>query len=445
MAGRLHGEAEGMRIRTVIAGVSAAAVCLVVLYFQYYIIGPARFVPGWSDGSPFAAFPAWTPAIALVFCVITLFAFGWVAARWNWTDTWQSAMQSGAGMGVLAGCLIYDFIGAFWFSLRGNAEILQNAYNTLTETEGTRMLIESLLQTGMLLYLNFILVIFICSLLGGLGGLASALIDKKDIWGTDPRNPEGWLFRLPAYLLTIYGYFNIIVVVGILNPLWEKLIDSAVKLEATADVQWTLESPAAFMVLFGYSAALVFVFFPAGITWGWIIRSWFERRKAGFWAAVWIFLTTLGVAWVAIRTFWYGAIDFPLMLPVMASPFVAFVIGIIIGLITVNRSEGFGYRSADWFGFGITYAILGGTQLFMGVVAYSLSAALIGIVNIPHLINAEPVDPAPVQQVVYLHTLQQSTALGVILLSLVLGLVAAAIVSFLRTVTGVRDVAPSLE
>lgn len=434
-----------MRIRTVLASLAAAAVCLIVLNFQYYIIGPARFVPGWSDGSLFANVPAWTSPIALIFCAITLFAFGWAAARWNWTDTWQSAMQSGAGMGVLAGCLIYDFIGAFWFSLRGNAEVLKNAYTQVTETEGTRILIESLLQTGTLLYLNFILILFLCALVGGLGGLASALIDRKDIWGTDPRNPEGWLFRLPAYLLTIFGYFNIIIVVAVLNPFWETLIESAVELESTSDVQWTLESPAAFLVLFGYSAALVFVFFPAGITWGWIIRSWFERRKAGFWAAAWIFLTTLGVAWVAMRTFWYGAIDFPLMLPMMASPFLAFVIGIILGLLTANRSEGFGYRFADWFGFSITYGILGGTQLFMGVVAYSLSAALIGIVNIPHLINAEPVDPAPVEQVVYLHTLQQSTAVGMILLSLFLGLIAAGVVSFLRTITGVRDVAPSLE
>ena len=435
-----------MRIRTVISSLVGAAVCLIVLYFQYYIIGPARLVPGWSDGSPFANVPAWTSPIALIICALTLFAFGWVAARWNWTDTWQSATQSGAGMGVLAGCLIFDFIGAFWFSLRGNAEILQNAYNPLTETEGTRILIESLLQTGMLLYLNFILVLFVCALLGSLGGLASALIDKKDIWGTDPRNPEGWLFRLPAYLLVIFGYFNLIVVIAVMSPLWEKLIDSAVKLDEANEVQWTIAaSGSEFFILFVYAAALGFVFFPVGITWGWIIRSWFERRKPGFWAAVWIFLTTLGVAWVAIRTFWYGGIDFPLMLPVMASPFIAFVIGIIIGLITVNRSEGFGYRPADWFGFGITYGILGGTQLFMGVVAYSLSAALIGIVNIPHLINAEPVDPSPVQQVVYLHTLQQSTAVGMILLSLVLGLIAAAIVSFLRAVTGVRDVAPSLE
>jgi hypothetical protein len=60
------------------------------------------------------------------------------------------------------------------------------------------------------------------------------------------------------------------------------------------------------------------------------------------------------------------------------------------------------YDFYDWLGFGLTQAILGGTQVFVGVTAYSLAIVLISIENIPHLVMSELVDSSPAQQVILL-------------------------------------------
>lgn len=171
-----------MRIRIAMAGVMAGAICFVALYVQYYRFAPADFVPGWPYAIQAAILPPWTSTVVTLFCAVTLFSFGWVAARWNWAETWQASVLAGAGAGTIAGCLAYGMIGIFWYGIQGQSAVLKNFYESVTEAEGTRIVVEAIFLTGHLVYMRFIQSVSACILLGAFGGLASALVDVKDVW-----------------------------------------------------------------------------------------------------------------------------------------------------------------------------------------------------------------------------------------------------------------------
>ena len=426
-----------MRVRTVIAGISAGLICLAALSFQYYRIEPHKFVPDWPFAARVASLPDWVSVVILLFCGITLFTFGWIAARWNWADTRGRCLQAGAGAGLLAGCLIFDFIGAFWFSVKGMSEILRNADQPVSEDVGTRILIEGIVQTGMLLYVNFALILLACVVLGGLGGLASAILDRKDFWGSDPRSPEGWLLRLPAYLLTFFGLLNAIVTIAVLNVLIPRIWNTATQLESQSEIQLRLNSSVQLMELFSNLTVWIFAFLPLGVTWGWILRVSLSRKRLAASSAFWIILSLL----VYLSIFWFVSpevLSSPLYLSFLA---VALLMGVLIGFITEERAQGFPYRFSDWVGYGLSYGILGGTQIVAGILSYGLAMSLIAIQNIPHLLSTGPVEHNPVEQVGTLFNLQSTSAIFAIVGSLVIGLIIASIVSFFRTILGVKDAA----
>lgn len=210
----------------------------------------------------------------IIFCGVTIFAFGWVAARWNWSLTWRSSLLAGCGAGLLAGCLIFDFIGAFWFGLKGQEEVLRNYYTLLTEHQGLTILVNVITQTAVSIYLNFWAVVSACTFVGALGGLASAM-DVKDVWGSAPREPANWLFRLSAYSLKLNGLLNIIVTIAVLTILPER-VEKAM-LESNMMGPTTL--PPDIIAWLGYFTGTMMIFLPLGLTWAWLVRDW---RTAGY-------------------------------------------------------------------------------------------------------------------------------------------------------------------
>lgn len=146
-----------MRIRVVSSGIVSGVFCLIALWFPWYMVEPAGIVPDWAYQNEAASFPDWLPTAVYAFCGLTIFAFGWVAARWNWSKTWRSSLLAGAGSGLIAGCIIYDFIGAFRFGVLGQEEILKVFYREVGETEGLTLLVDAISQTANMIYVNFIL------------------------------------------------------------------------------------------------------------------------------------------------------------------------------------------------------------------------------------------------------------------------------------------------
>jgi hypothetical protein len=309
--------------------------------------------------------------------------------------------------------------------------------------------LEALFQTGTSLYTKFIFILMVCVLCGALGGLASALIDVKDFWGRRPRSPQGWLFRLPAYLLVIFGVLNLIVTQAILATLWEKSINSALELQKQYDLKLDLGADQIFLP-YAYLAGFLFTFLPMGITWGWIMRAWRSKRKTSVLALLWLALTGALVIYVFPKFLQMSLVSgiYGLGASFILAGFVLIAtpcIGLLVGWMAKPYSEGEPYHITDWLGFLVTYGVLGGTQIVMGAPAFAIPFVMIALINIPHLTASGIVEKSPVQQVVQLFSLQSGIMQGLILVCMVIGLIAAGLVGLLRGVFGIRDPLPEPE
>ena len=431
-----------MRIRVVGSGIVAGVFCLIALWFPWYMIEPAGIVPDWAYQNEAASFPDWLPTAVYVFCALTIFAFGWVAARWNWSKTWRSSLLAGAGSGLIAGCIIYDFIGAFRFGVLGQEEILKVFYREVGETEGLTLLVDAISQTANMIYLNFIFILFAATVLGGLGGLASSM-DLEDVWGRPPRETQGWLFRLPAFTLSLTGYLCLIVMIAVLVILQKSVTDVGIENELTG-----VKMPPIFIILVAFLGCIVMILPPIAITWGWGLRAW---KSAGLWKwlyGVWFAFTIFIVGSVVNNFVRYSGAGFiltmtGLYLPLLAG--VVIIVPLIFGFLVGFISEPAAlidekYHFSDWLGYALAQGILGGTQMFMSITAYGLALVLIAIENIPHLTQVGIVDLTPGQQLVQLFQTLSGAAQGMMIASAFGGWLFGLIVLLFRKFLKIRPV-----
>ncbi len=425
-----------MRIRVVVSGVFAAAICIFSLWFPWYVVYPASVAPDWPYFSTPNTLPAWFEMAVIVFCGVTLFAFGWVSARWNWSKNWRDSLLSGAGAGLVAGCLIYDFIGAFHFALLGQEEILKAYFVELSQAEGISLMIGAVSKSAYYLYAYFFVAAFVSTILGGLGGLVSA-IEAEDVWGTPPREPQGWLFRLSAYNFSIHGAAWTIVALAAILVLQESVVNAAIKNDLHK-----IDTMPVFISLSVYLACLTMTLFPLGMTWGWAIRSW---KTAGIWRVLYVFWvggTFSIIVYLFVGFIRNGSIFYNFPVNGMALPydwiftFVILVIGLSVGLLfsSTGIDSDWHYRTSDWLGYALTQAVFGGTQIFISIPAYAFVLTMITVVNIPHLVESGVVEQTPSQQIVTLFSILTSVLVGGMLFSMVGGLIFAGFISLIRKV-----------
>lgn len=435
-----------MRIRIVGSGLVSGLFCLTALWFPWYMAGPADIVPDWTFQQSAANFPGWMSAAVTVFCALTIFAFGWVAARWNWAKTWRSSLLSGAGCGLIAGCVIYDFIGAFHFGLLGQADILRAFYREVGENEGLVLLFDAISATSTLLYLNFIAILFACAFIGALGGLASA-IDLEDVWGKPPREPHRWLFRLSAYTLALTGAGWLFLIVAVFSVFQSALFESMTNAANEGNLAG-LKSPPFFVSAVAYLTGFVMTLPAIGLTWGWIVRAW---KGAGWWKpfyGIWLAATFCAIGWAADSFIRYVSTGlmfetfgfYPLGI-LWLVVFGSLVFGFLGGILSEGApSTGEKYNFYDWLGYALTQGILGGAQAFMSVPAFALVFALVAIENIPHLVQAGPVELSPTQQVIQLFKVLTVTAQALVVACAILGWFFGLIVLSIRKFLKIKPV-----
>ena len=436
-----------MRIRIVLSGLTSGIFCLIALWFPWYVVHPSTLVSNWIFQDQAAYLPTWISTAAVGFCGLTLFSFGWVAARWNWSGNWRESLLAGAGAGVIAGSIIYDFLGAFHFGLLGQEEILKAFYSEVGEAQGLTLIVDAVTNSATSIYLNFIVVVFASVLVSALGGLASA-IDAGDVWGKSPRKPDGWLFRVSAYSLTLTGLGNLIVMIAALSILQESVMNTAIENNLS-----DINSFPPFLLLTAFMACLVMILPPMFMTCGWIVRSWGRAGSRRILYGVWALLSIYMLWWMLRGFFSFNFSDMAFLFQMGPFP-LWYMWGVIILSVVIGFFGGYlpapsnpvdeNYRGSDWLGYALSQGILGGTQIFASVTAYALVASLITIKNIPHLTQTGTVDLLPTDQIVQLFTTMSAVAQGVVIFSAVCAWIFGLLVLLLRKIFSVKPL-PLLE
>ena len=435
-----------MRIRVVITGIIAGIVLGLVLLLSSFVfrnlnglkggptvttqtpipmpsIGPDGEVNVDPVGTP----SKWPRYILISIICLMLFISGWVAARWNWSRTWNTSFLSGAGSGLIAGALAFCFSGLTYVTTFGYLLFLASM-NRLTlfpslfllpveVFDFSPFLLAILSGTVFSVYQACVICLLGGALFGAFGGLASMLIDRNDVWGNPVSVHDSWLFRLSGYYLAINGLLNIVITIVITSKLdgviakW--LEETNLSLQKPQSVLETLLS-------FFFAAMMSFLLYiiPSlttmaigwkvfsvdlllAMTWGWTLRDWFIERERSIFSGFWV-LISLGsvVYWIFTYTVrapvnMFGtSIDFApkIVFPLLSVAAHLFVIGIAV-LIGWNikrtpKDKSVPYRFGDWLGHLLTCTILGGVQMMTGIIVYAVPMAQIIVSG--SLINGDP-------------------------------------------------------
>jgi len=419
-----------MRIRVVISGIVAGVVCQFILRSMVFSVRLGKILPGWAVSDSSINVPEWLDAALIGLAVFTVFVFGWVAARWNWSRTWNASFLSGAGSGLIAAALAYCLVGAFHAGVEGQINILTSLTRPVSEDEGMILLLDGLSLTALKIYSWFGLYLIVGVTAGALGGLAS-MVDRNDVWGKPVPVQDPSLFRLAAYGLTLNGLLNLIVVIAV----FQLLAETATKTVTDNDLWDAITYPPNLIYLLSLWAGLLMLCAPLALTWGWTLRDWIAERKRSIVTAIWVLVTFGYVAYTlvsyAVENSFMGIIIFA---PVGGMVlFLALAATLGWSIKPQTESEWTPYRFGDLLGYLLTCGILGGAQIIVGAVAYSLSIVLVTIVDIPHLMNMEePVTTTMVEQVYDLYGMLVSSSLTAMAACMVIALVFRWLDKFVR-------------
>ena len=422
-----------MRLKTIVSGILASLGCYFALMRIAYDTLPAQILSEWPA-------PLWEGLISEEWINIAVFGFaalslllgGWISASWNKAQNWKESLRFGASAGLIAGALSFNFVGAAWAGLLAQKEVLKHASITLTETEGMQILFSATSETILQNYGAIWLYIIPSIILGALGGLIFAIEITPEEKAAPPRR-SGWLFRLPAYTLTISGIASFVIMQAVLVLLPEILADTA------ADYNIIPTMPPHLLISFATLSIAPFFGIPFLLTFIWTLRRW-KDHKTSFLFLGWIFLILTYIYFFNFK--WFSEIFSTglenanvVMLSSIAGTFL-----LIWFLTSEPTQDNYTFSFADWMGYILTQGILGGTQLFASCATFALSLVLITVENMPHLISepSETVPTLPVEQIQTLFSMQQKFALLSIGAMIAIAIILSGITAFLRLITGMN-------
>lgn len=430
-----------MSLKTIFSGTLASIGSYFALMRLAYDMLPARLTDGWA--SPFweGIFEDQLVIITVyIFTAISLFLGGWLSASWNKARNWKESLRLGASAGLIAGALSFNLVGAPWAGLQAQQDIYKNLGLNLSELAGTKILFDAIMGTIQQTYSLIWLFILPSMILGALGGLLFARDIKEDEKSTPPAK-SGWLFRLPAYTLSLTGIVSIMLMYILTSVLFDTLEDMA------TENNYVLALSPQLLSSFSLIITLLLFLLPYLLTIVWILRRWNKSPKSRFLSIFWI-LFPFALLWflandVFRQLFNLSAIlSAPIVFFMMTAIFIFLIFTFYLmwffsSNVDIEKSK---YSLEDWAGYALTHGILGGTQIFASSIALAFSMVLVSVTNIPTLLSTpdSTVTDTPVEQIELLFTTQQSASLSTIGAMTVIALLLGGITVFLRWVTGIN-------
>lgn len=431
-----------MRLKTVFSGIFAG----VGLYFTFMRLAydslPAQFIKGWrtpvwqgllSD--------EWVSIIIFGFAALSLLLGGWLAAAWNKAKTLRDCLSLGASAGLIAGALGFNLVGGAWAGLIAQKEIYLHLGETLSEKAATELIVNAVSETTAQTQFMFWQFMIASVLLGILGGFFFALENKKE-WKTAPALESGWLYRLPAYMLTLSGLVSFLLMFVLMYPLSESTINTLFENALTPS-----NIPSQFMLFITSLTAIPLFLLPFLVTIAWLIKGGKKNHWSWVLSLIWSSFLAALIYFFSNNVFRY---IFDLLLLFDLKTFIgAGITAIIIlgGIYLATKTpsdEKVSFSVADWIGFALTQGILSGTQFLSGSVTFSLSLVLVTVLNITTLFGtpSDQIPPLPVKQIQDLFAIQRSAALTVIGGMSIVALLIGFVILFLRGITSANRRTP---
>lgn len=426
-----------MSLKTIVSGIIAATGSYLALMRLVYDYLPAQFVANWPS-PPWEGLieENWVNIAVLGFTALSLFLGGWLSASWNGARHWRESVRFGTNAGLIAGALNYNFVGAPWAGLVAQREVLEKANIALTEMEGGKILVNAVTNTIQQSYSAIWLFILPAIILGAFGGLFFALDIQPKEKKKEPRK-SGWLFRLPAYTLTLSGLVSLIIMYALMLLLPEIIADSAIDFNTVPNIPPHLLLPLTTVII------APFFIEPFLLTIIWFTRRWKTHKQGRFLFFIWILFPFAFIYFLNNDSLKYLRTLFEIGLASFIFTAFSIIIGIFLlmwFLSTEPNEDKFKFSLSDWIGYALTQGILGGTQLVASSIAFALSVTLITTENIPHLLSVPSDTPPipPAEQIEALFSIQQKSALSVMGGMFLIALVLGGITAFLRGITGMN-------
>ena len=426
-----------MRLKTIASGVLASLGCYFSLMRLAYDALPAQLIADWPP--PFwegIIEEKWVSLAIVSFAALSLFLGGWLSASWNRARNWKESVRFGANAGLIAGALSFSFVGAPWAGLLAQKEVLEKVNISLTEIEGGRILVNAVVGTIQRSYSMVWEFLIPAIILGALGGILFVLDIKTDEKVKGPRK-SGWLFRLPAYTLSLSGIVSFIIMYAIIAVLPEIITTTAMDYSMVPDL------PPELILPITIASTIPFFAIPFLLSAIWVARRWGTDKQGGFLFLAWVFLFWVLVYFLSNNTFRYLFSLFEIGLSNFVISVIATIFGVFLLMWFLSNEpteDRLTFSFSEWMGYALAQGILGGTQLFASSMAFALSVVLIAVVNIPHLMSI-PSDtpiPPPAEQIETLFVTQQRLALlamgGMFVVALVLG----GITALVRRIAGMN-------
>ncbi len=415
-----------MKPRTVFIGCLTGLIASRLLFPVF-----TDFVPGYLGLALGQQLP--TPTVVQWLCILSalvILGSGYVAARLEWTQTWQRAVACGVNLGLLAGCLAYMLSGApAAAGVLGQKEILLSLGTPIaSESAGIGLLVLGVVNTAVWTQAVFWVIMLPSLVLGALGGLLSRL-ETGPGWLSEPaaKNPD--LERLFVYSFFSFGLLNLVICIVVMT-LMPGVAQKAI-LENNLSTSGLLAGTSAILSLPILTAAAGLI--PCLIlAIKWTLEAW-EQPKERFKVKAWLWANGF---FALILLF----INLPFALAVIGA---CALTGAAFWVIRRKRPptppalETFKPNTPlDYLASGLTQGILLGTLATVLSIAYSLSLILIAVVNIPHLTLSGVVNSTAQGQVTSLYTTLGGYNLILLLSTSAFGLILTAtggLIDYLRS------------
>lgn len=406
-----------MKARAIFSGIIGGIVISVPLWLIVYYIWPSRLQRETSSSS-------WIEIVSYAIVISLILLTGFIASKWGWSTDREEFVISGGSSGLLIGCIAYTTIGAAAMGVMGNREILQSLQKVISgENEGVTYIIYAIASTARWTYWGFWAFIIIGFVCGSIGGILAYYYSPKGL-GKIENSKGKWLYRLLAYNLVFGGYTGYIISSAVFDQLFSSVRSSIEKADFLSAILSSSTNIASFLVSM---TILLLMTIPIATTLGWTIGKW-KDRKNHFLSYLWLAICGLMVLCsIGSPTFDFGQYAIVLFITIAIS-----VYAYQSSKKLQNHSQSTKHTIIDWLAYASAHGILGGTQLFAGIIPYALSTALIIIANIPHFMQNEAAEQTITSQTERLFSMTGSVGLFFILISVCIGLIIGIAVSLVR-------------